>query len=73
MIISSASCTAISLLKVVSNQRYRPASSSNGDNSDSDSDEEDRGERDEGTGSRHGMTMEVVRVGTVLEEQCCMW
>lgn len=38
MIISSASCTAISLLRAVCNQYYYQSSSSNGDNGDGNSD-----------------------------------
>lgn len=60
MIIPSASCTAIHLLRAVCNQYYCQSSSSNEDNGDSDGDDGD--ESDEGDGGRHGMVMDVVMV-----------
>lgn len=65
MIVSSASCTTMSLLRAVCDQYFCPASSSSGDKGDSDGD--GRKERDEGTSSRHGMIMEVVMEVVVLE------
>lgn len=69
MIISSASCTTMSLLRVVCDQYFCPASSSR-DKGDSDGD--GRKEKDEGTSSRHGMIMAVVMVVMVLEVPCGM-
>lgn len=61
MIISSAFCDAISLLRAVCNQYYCQSSSLNGDNGngDSDSDGGDGDDSDEDDGGRHEIVMEV--------------